>query len=1096
MRFRQSQQKQPYCWCNILKIDSFYLQRSPHLLNHLTVALQVNVQDPDVDFPTELVSMFDPESNQAVTIEKPVGRFCRRCSSACHSGMPYLNDSELENSLKDSPDTKALCIKVVDFHYSNEPVAPSTKTVESVDQCEDKLVCIRDGYFREDFPEAHQGCTPEDLKIVPKLYFTDASTEPIELFWVPGKPAFQLQSSLAVCSQMHTNQMPSMVYPDQPLHTHQYFSNTMQAPTRVRTMEVGPYVSRAALNKAIKDVVAARPGRGSEDRNIQAAGASSSTGAASNPFARAAPPAPKTPFQPKAPLPQVAQASAQKSVIFKTVKHESLPAPPPLGQMGPPMAAKSAPPTSAPRLFAAMKVKPEAGPAKTMASKTQRAATGPLPSAQQAPNVAGEISAAKRQRVESTPRSTTKDLTGGLRNVVAMDLAKVRAPTVDDVDTQSDSTEVKGASKWERAKIMTNIPRILMGENLEAHMVTLRKTRTMALRESPEEWYPVLEEHLNRCTGAQQIILVKMMIAQKFIDLLRIAIEVQRGLDGERLTKFAFVDLCLVYVAMQTLPPWVPVPDLMRLLERLPLIGEQDQPYDLEHPSLLTSMLDHDDLATGIVPQRFCHFIERYVLNAYIVAGPKYQDTVVDFLNDGLIPKLKALPETHATPCYENLMKRSLGLLCLFGPIPYLHDAQVVHAKFLKDDKNNIVSAAVRQAKWATRLMDCVNMVNVGEKIAWPQVMDFVATLEKAGNDTFDQKVSLIEGMIAKYPAWKKQVRQPALPKQLHPPVLRNLLELLAVKEQKCDDTKSVTFDAKDPEVYKLLKVFQSLQALEWCAPPLTQALQSLAGVSQTLSAQSCSDGIMKAFQQFDEGSVKDPSEITVLATALQPLIPPKPAVVRIVGPVRLELLQRLLLVSTLFVKAWPNETLYDLAGFLLARLEVAQDPPFENESDNQLSSQSNKSFTMFRRLQGWWKHIQLWKQQLPMTSELVEDAQMKELGKKLIVYHKFFGSSQFDPETLEGKARSTFDSALQETVNFTSEFKSFFVSNVDAPLRTSLKSLDSQKGGAPDGGLWTDNVQDAMTFKAFLKATELTLRSIKKVELVTLIKSCDSVHL
>ncbi len=997
-----------------------------------------------------------------------------------------------------SPDTKNLCLQIVDIHYSDTPLPPHADRCEGSNKSEEKLIRNMDGYFKEDFPEAHQGLTPDELKIVGRTFAIEGSSESIELFFTPSKPAFRLESSIANASVLLTDHAPEPVYSQQALHTHQYRAAELSRPTSIKASVECPYLTKAALNKAIREAVANKH-RGVKPENRGNAAPSAPSVSLVSPVVIAPNPSPFV-FRPApklAPLvrPQASRPAvdAARQVHFKRVKLEDAAAErPTCAKSG---VAPTPPFLSKKSVEKSQSVQPLGAPLPPPAPAPLRSSAGPpTPAATRPASTPPGPMVAKRPRLDGSQKSSVaKDLSGGLKNVQAVDLAKVKP---DDQESSADGiteADTRGMNKFGKALANTSLVKILMGINLEPQVVQLRKAKKLAERESPEDWHPKLNEHLAKAVGCQQLVMFKLMMLKSFEQAIALAEAVVDALPSERLTKFSFADLYLLSVAMQTLPPWQPSPDLMRFLELIELSGELNKDYDLRNPTWLCDLYDTDDLQTGVIPSRFSNFVERYILNAYIAAGQKNQELLVKFIHEGLVPKLAKLPSDYSAPCYGALKQRSCGVLTLIGPIPYMSGNTAADAKVFRDDPKNIVSQAVAGTKWTATLLDCVNMQNAGERIAWPQVEEFVKTLRDAGPEG---AISHIEEMVPKYNVWKKQCRPTALPHELHPVVLASLLVLLESKRRKAGD-EIVTYDTNDPVVVKVLSILTDLRSLGWTESLLAEAIVSLGGVSAAVLARSATTRVLDIFEQFDCSSVQQPGEIEKFSASIVPAIPAdKNSKVSIPVSNRDAILQKLVFVGKMSLDSWPKQALYEVATFLLTRLEIPEDPPFENENGSAMLKEYKSNFTSFRRLQGWWKHLELWKQRGHISAQLVEDPSVIELAKKLIVYYEFFSSAQFSADVLQAGPKQTSDIALQDTATAVTKFKSMYVGNVEAPFRKAVAELKKGHGGAPNGAMWFQSVSEGVSWLEFFQATENNLRKAQKVELITAVRTADSVRL
>ena len=139
---------------------------------------------------------------------------------------------------------------------------------------------------------------------------------------------------------------------------------------------------------------------------------------------------------------------------------------------------------------------------------------------------------------------------------------------------------------------------------------------------------------------------------------------------------------------------------------------------------------------------------------------------------------------------------------------------------------------------------------------------------------------------------------------------------------------------------------------------------------------------------------------------------------------------------------------------------------------------------------------MELRKQRGHISAQLVEDPSVIELAKKLIVYYEFFSSAQFGADVLQAGPEQTFDIALQDTATAVTKFKSMYVGNVEAPFRKAVAELKKGHGGAPNGAMWFQSVSEGVSWLEFFQATENNLRKAQKVELITAVRTADSVRL
>ena len=107
--------------------------------------------------------------------------------------MPYIPKGELKGLIEEPSDTRSLCQRIVQIHSGDkEELLDSNESCDTRTQTDAQFIRIMDGYLREDFPEAHQGCSPEELRVPPVPHMDKDSGETFKLFWVPRNRNFSV----------------------------------------------------------------------------------------------------------------------------------------------------------------------------------------------------------------------------------------------------------------------------------------------------------------------------------------------------------------------------------------------------------------------------------------------------------------------------------------------------------------------------------------------------------------------------------------------------------------------------------------------------------------------------------------------------------------------------------------------------------------------------------------------------------------------------------------------------------------------------------------------------------------------------------------
>ncbi len=1050
----------------------------------------------DVEFPVAKVSMQHPDSGKMIEIEKPVGFFCSKCQSGCRAGFPYLAEDVLKENIETSSVTKALCLKVVTIHAAKQkPQFNGRESVQTRERNQGIFSVRLAGYSKDDFPDSHKGLSPDDLFIEPRYHKCDVTGEIHEVFWTPGKPQYEMLLQHASIADLTNDEMQRQVYQEQPAHTFSYLSGAPLAKA-VQAPGFHPYASRAEFEKAVNDAAANKPVlNASPTKHGSVGGTVGTANAATSPFARQPVSAAQhamvsklmaKPVESVAPKPQ----AAKPPVKFVSVKTEpGVPTAEAGKSQHDPSAAK-APPSVKLEPHSALSIR--AGDSAVVAPSSK---PGPATAKRSMPpsfSVVNSPPTASRQKLIAPVG--TKNLGSLPGNQGVLDLARSRQRGSADAESVTDDG-TKSMCKFERAIHRVNIVKILMGHNLESEISNLRKAKTIALRESPREWYPRLGDHESHAVGAGSLVLVAMMAQSKFKVLVEIAEALVDALTEGKLPKLTLVDLCLVYQAMQYLAPWIPKSDFKRFLESLELTGPlHASEYAIRCPTWCCPYFDSEDLSTGIVPSRVVNFLQAHVIVPQITAGPTARSQLMEILADMVLPKLRALPESYSAPCYAQLQRKCKGVLFIIGSTRGVGDSTIADVDYMKGLKDDCVLHALKSTHYTKVLLDSIYAVNAGEQLAYPQVLEWKAGFTNEG--TADAKHAHIQTMAPLYPQWKLQCRPTSLPIEVHSPVLKFLGQQLDAKLTQASPTAPVSIDADDPECSRILKSFGTVKSLGWDNPAVADALQKLQPLAKALEGRTNADTIAQVCRDFDFEFCVDGDGVVKFSAALRTVVPAPPAAVRITkASDRATVASKLSTFGELCLAAWPEDAAFDIVSFVLDRCEVTKEPPLECPDANSRLQGFRNNLVYFRRLQGLSMHLALWKKMAnPINPQIVEDQQFIEVSKKLIVYEKHF-LTEFDRKVLPSDdVVAKLDETLQELSLRLMDFKSLFISNAEEPFRTKLKVLVSKAGGGAPDKKWHDSLKSGCSWSEFIESTKGNLRVLDKNDLIKTVRDADAV--
>ena len=1024
-----------------------------------------------------------------VEISKPIGFFCTKCRQGLAIGMPYLEEHCLHAEISKSVETKALARKIVDIHNQDNSVEfVTSESVRGLDTSSEKFSVNLDGYTEDEFIDAHAGISPSELNIIPDERFDRSTQQWVKLFWAPRKPKYSLQLNLEMAVRLEDDRMPTPLYQEQAQHTKQYLESKQSE----ALASLCPYSSHAALTKAVKQCVASKHGgstRAPQPSTSQGRTVGEST---SNPFARVSNSTTGVP-----PVVPAARPSATTATVLpkrlpqitfrQAVKIEPGLANPSVMNINAPKCAKSAPQM---RVVAAVSGQ---APIRDSVQQPIQSSLGKRRDSRSWATAIGEGNhrsvRARLCPLKQPPPRTVCDL--GSASPETVELGKVAANKSFDVDSSATDIE-PAANKFERACLRCAPVRSLLGANVQADIVNLRKMSKIAERESPGEWARECAETLDICIGSTNLVVNSML--QHLDDKVTVALagKVASYCPGGKLPKLTICDMALVFAAHACLPPRAAKVDFGRFMQMCPLQGVRAGKHSHSSPSWMTDYFEDDDFFTGIVPSRFCLFVTEHVLSV-MVKVVSQQSVLIQLIFQHLLPALKALPSSHSAPCYEELRILCSGFLFLAGPVPYLLDCTVEHAEKLKRSQN-LFAQNVRNTAWTATLADKIYIRNAGEKTAWPEILQAVQGFKNAPES---DKCTLMLESLQKYSKWKSQVRETSLPVGLHTPVLRWVTETLKAKQIQNAVGKGVDFkfEHTDIVVSNILRLLQRAKALGWSEPCLAEHLASLSSVATKLDEANASAQVIELCTAFN---AKDYTEDDVIEFVHQcgAIMPSQPQMVRIAGDARRDVHVTLQQVGVSCVALWPNAAIYDGAAAILDRLELATDPILTIGGEDARILAWRDKLSLFRRLQGFKRHHDLMQDQCPLTAEIVEQADIVELSRKLGVYEKFFTQEFVPIDILSEQAVSKFNGIIESTKSHLKEFAVFAISNVESPFKKELVQLVNIGGGTADGKKWTIGMPETMDWQAFLKFTEGNLRQVNKIRLITLVQSVVMVRI
>ena len=666
------------------------------------------------------------------------------------------------------------------------------------------------------------------------------------------------------------------------------------------------------------------------------------------------------------------------------------------------------------------------------------------------------------------------------------DLAKVGKPGQLE-DDRTTASGVDGADKFERIYNKMPLHRAFRDENLEKEKTELRKKMSLAARECPE-WQPKLERHLANLAGASEWVIAKMLLRDDTKGLIAIHESMSDALQDGKLPKENFINFGLVTAAMQCMPPWRPVPELPKLLGLVKLQEAPKVPYSIHCPSLNADYIDVDDLHSGIVPSRWVHFWELYVISKFLSLGDKWRRPIVDFLVTHMVPYLRGLPAEFDAPCLKTFLKQVLGLLLAIGYTPLAAGAtQEDLQEFLSGGRLKEIAT---RTKWTAKLVDCVHMNLMGENKSWPEVTKKTADILSGD---VDKGYAAVDGMLESYSTWQAQLRVTAFEEYIHPHIVSFLqarLEMLATPSGDAEPR----VDPSSAEVRKVVGYLHMCNSMKFASQQLKDLLRGVAHVTQAMMASANLEKLMGVLLKSKGSDLQaDASSFEAFCKQLQGGIPESPATVVIPGQSCTEASSILREFGKALLLHWPTpQWLYDCVVAMHERVPISEDGIEKETKEAFAEAQANMK--TYRRLQGFHEHVELLQKMGPMRADTVEEKNRLTTVLKCVAYQVFCQGEEFRSQQLPETCVNQVNDLLTRSTTMVGEFKTFYYSDARATLDSHREIVWKIRGGTETGDLWFDNVPAESNWQDFLALTLPSLRRLDKPGLVKATFELDQV--
>ncbi len=1046
----------------------------------------------------------DNSSGQHVVVSKPLGVFCLRCHAGTSSGLPYFDKEDLAPAIRESETLKVLCQDVVKaYHEPNPGDEVCTDDVRSTTATTEELRCVYNAFERSAFMSQHSGCTPEELFSEPVGGLCHPRTKrPLpDLYLAEAENHFQIVCSTSLQASRSENRMPHSCYALQGVHTYEYYSTRI--PSKVAG--VTPPPPRAQMQARMKELAAKRS---ASSRSVVKKEAPSTGAVSRAPEAPSGiPPAlsPVATFFSASPPVGKADSAASKTIRFR---------------QGPPTCAKSAPAAPTKDQGAAgqprpqytsqsgVKIRLNRGPQGSQGTSdsvkqetphqlagTKRAAPAEPQAAPVAKRFAVKAEAAPRAAAPASQRPATAVLPRKSASSEVVDLARVKVAS--DLSPGSGSKK-SGYNKFENAWMAVDLYKILQGVNLEGDITLARRMAGFAKRESPEEWLPKLEERLEHAAGCKEILLVRMMLRNKFEVVVQVVVQVQKAFPDGQLPLSAWCDFVMAFRASQHLKPWKTSNDIPGLLAALALRGKGTVEYDPENPSWFCDHITDKDRLEGVIVGRFIFFIETYVLAAQIKAGEPNRRAVIKIIAEYLLPFVAGLPEqAQSSKPVEVFKERLLGTLWTLGLLPFQCGCNSKHVAALTIDKTNPVSDVMVNTKYARKLLDMAFMHAAGEKLAWPAITECLKKLNDA-QDLGDARAAMAD-IISQYPTWQTQCRDTALPERVHADVLGWCHKRIQRKQRQEGSDALLPLSANDEEVVFIFRSLQSVASLKWTEVKLDELRMALSSVAASLKKSDDEANIVGACSKINKEATAE--DLVECAKNLLGTLPKKGSKVLITGDHRRVVVLALRTFGHQCLGVWPAKSpeFYQVAICVLERVEIDVSSPLAEGStmeDLQTNlGEMQLNFHVFRRMQGFENLLSEIVALGNLTEQLVEQKSSQQMLQKLQLYLEFFKTDPgFQKVALESAVNDTFASKVNKSESLVSQFKTLYFGNGLKNAQARVDKVQATAGGAgTTGGDWTESATST-SWPEFATQTETTLRAVDKIQLLLDIQACDSV--
>ena len=1004
----------------------------------------------------------DPESGDMFEGQKPSGFFCVRCLTGATVGFgSYATVDQVRQMVLQNPDMKTLVGDVTDA-VNNPDGAASHPGVEDVTSCRlanDKLVALFDGYERGDFLEAFEGMTPESAGVPGIVETNPRSGMPVTLYYVPAKPAFRLEMATIHRVVRSSDRMPQQVYHEQPDHTYDFLSQRL--PSAARQGKEPP--PRREILKAMRTHIS---------RHSQGGAAASS--ASTVPSSRSLFAIPVNPSQPSRPQTALMSPLAKQHAMLMAQVSSLRPPPAVIENVVP------APRAVFPSSRAPVSMRPPTPTTPNQQAKRRRTSDA----------------AAERAAILSSPSGAVDFV-----NLRALSASPGPPQSVESDGSSTVAPELKGLNKFERAKAKCSLANCFVSPNMETEFTHLRRTITVAQRESPTEWYGKLKAHLQHMTAACEANIDRMIMHVTFEPILGIAtVLVSAGFN--RLPKIAFVDVCLVGAAMAHLQPFQKESDLHAIMARLTIKGNTAT-YEISPDSDFNcTYMDDDDLKSGIVPSRVVYFIQKYILAPLLRQGKGARLLVVDFIEFDLLPWIGVF-ETFAgflPPCMVLLKNRGLALLFLLGDIPFQNGCSISNVPTLKargpmQSDDGSLYVVLQEVPWLSSLMDKAYLMGAGEKKAWPEVEAAMVAFSKSDQAN---ALAIVDDILKRYAAWRQVCRETSLPSYVHPPVLALLSEEIDKCVQIRVDSGEKAFEeaiqTEGSKGQKLLQLMTEIDLLQWPESKVKEMKGKLEGVGSILSMHANMGKMMEALAAFPtEAGAVTLSNLGIFADAFVAAMPPHPAKLVFKDETFQNAIGNLELLAPALLAHYPGDEdshCFKAANCIIEQMEFSIVKVEENQ---QRCLDLMKRLKTFQRLMKFHLDYKAFTAN-SLNAETVENMELVQLAKRLIWFGKHFQAE--NPEGLSEAGRAEFEECMTKSTEAITHFKLFFVQNAKNPLSTAIGHLNAKAGGGDEGQSWKQSIDPSWSFSQFKASVGSTLGSVDVIQIVSLIKEVDTATL